>query len=48
MRRPGHRPAESHQRPYPMGENMKIKVKKVERIEATRPHADPNPPQGAA
>jgi len=27
---------------------MKIKVKKIERIEATRPHADPNPPQGSA
>jgi len=27
---------------------MKIKVKKVERIEATRPHLDPDPPQGAA
>jgi hypothetical protein len=27
---------------------VKIKVKKVERIEATRPHLDPDPPQGAA
>jgi hypothetical protein len=27
---------------------VKIKVKKVERIEATRPHVDPDPPQGAA
>jgi hypothetical protein len=27
---------------------MKIKVKKVEPIEATRIHLDPDPPQGAA
>jgi hypothetical protein len=27
--------------------HVKIKVKKVERIEATRPHVDPDPPQGA-
>lgn len=27
---------------------VKIKVKKVERIEATRIHLDPDPPQGAA
>jgi hypothetical protein len=27
---------------------VKIKVKKVERIEATRMHVDPDPPQGAA
>jgi hypothetical protein len=26
---------------------VKIKVKKVERIEATRPHVDPDPPQGS-
>ncbi|GAB1693642.1 hypothetical protein KRM28CT15_54450 [Krasilnikovia sp. M28-CT-15] len=30
------------------GNRVKIKVKKVERIEATRPHVDPDPPQGAA
>jgi len=30
-----------------MGERVKIKVKKVERIEATRPHVDPDPPQGS-
>jgi hypothetical protein len=30
------------------GNLVKIKVKKVERIEATRPHVDPDPPQGAA
>jgi hypothetical protein len=30
------------------GARVKIKVKKVERIEATRPHLDPDPPQGAA
>ncbi|BCJ40652.1 hypothetical protein GCM10010168_73600 [Actinoplanes ianthinogenes] len=29
------------------GEHVKIKVKKVERIEATRPHLDPEAPQGA-
>jgi hypothetical protein len=29
-------------------DTVKIKVKKVERIEATRPHLDPDPPQGAA
>jgi hypothetical protein len=28
--------------------HVKITVKKVERIEATRPHLDPDPPQGAA
>jgi hypothetical protein len=42
----GGQPLAGHQ-PRSWESFVKIKVKKVERIEATRIHLDPDPPQGA-